>query len=481
MCPTSAPPFLRVSPKRKRNERGPLFTVPPQVTKMYFSVTPFFPSPDSWRGAYCFDFVKALMRQVKEGGGSEVEGRGGGGGEAESRGGAWRVLVFVPGAGDDYEIDGVRVCRFPTRQLPSNIFPFLFRRYNERSFLNKARDVMRREEAKPDCATAPRVAVCHAHTANYAIYALAAKRAFGCKALLHHHDLASFGLNLGALRHCALYNAWLFCRLRKLFEQIDCHVFISEASRKSFLSAPNTGWTVYGDYQRQMRGPAVFRCRPVRIKGAMVVHNGVDERLFGDEVEAENGGTRTRSFSIGCVGNFIGLKDQASLIKAVGLVAKEALPCLDEIKVIFIGSGPELEACKRLASRCEAEGVGGDGGGERNCSLAFEFHSEVPHARLPAFYRSLDLFVLPSYFEGFGCVFTEAWSCGVPFIACEGQGTDDLIAHEDRHLWLAKPRDPVDLAAKIRYYIDNRPQQRLVGKVSVDEIVAEFLGQVEGF
>ena len=70
---------------------------------IYIVVTPFFPSPTNWRGAYCYDFVVALMKT-----------------------GVYDVRVFVPGTGEDYTIGDIRVHRFPTRQLSSNIFPFLF-------------------------------------------------------------------------------------------------------------------------------------------------------------------------------------------------------------------------------------------------------------------------------------------------------------------------------------------------------------------
>lgn len=79
-----------------------------------------------------------------------------------------------------------------------------------------------------------------------------------------------------------------------------------------------------------------------------------------------------------------------------------------------------------------------------------EFLTKMRHEHLSDFYRSLDLFVLPSYFEGFRCVFTEAHSCGVPFITCEVQGIDDIISVEDRNKWLCKPKDAKDLAEKIQ-------------------------------
>ena len=214
---------------------------------VYLYVTPFFPSPETWRGAYCFDFVKALKRLRPD----------------------LRVEVFVPGKGDDYEIDGIKVWRFPTHELPSNILPFLFHRHNEKSFLAAL------ARAGVDLRN---VKICHGHTANFLIYPLAAKRVNPqIKTLLHHHDPQSFGLNLGILRRCWLYNMYLFPVLRRLHEQIDTHVFISESVKRSFLQAPRTDGCVYDDYIKQMR---FLPYRSVRIKDFVVLHNGVDDKLF---------------------------------------------------------------------------------------------------------------------------------------------------------------------------------------------------------
>lgn len=386
--------------------------------KVYLYTTPFFPSPDNWRGAYGYDFVVALQRQL----------------ELRVGVGEWGGEIFKPGDGTDYEIGGITVRTFKTWQLPSNILPFLFRKYNERSFIAKVKAVGETEGWKIEDIT-----ICHANTATFAIYPLAIKRLNAkCKTLLHHHDLQSFGLNGGRLRHCWLYNLYMFPVLRKLHEQIDTHVFISEASRKSFLMAPDTSWTIFEDYKKQMRG---LPYRPVKIKDSVILHNGVDKSIFNVEgrgemrlrskVEAE------REFVIGCVGNFDDVKDQMTLLRAVARIDEVEG---ERLRLRFVGSGPCLEECKRYAK-------------EHNIDA--EFLTEMQHEQLPDFYRSLDLFALPSYFEGFGCVFTEAHSCGVPFITCEGQGMDDILVGDNNGSgtkespWLCKPRDPEDLAKKI--------------------------------
>ena len=404
----------------------------------YLYVTPFFPMLTSWRGAYCYDFVKALKREL------EVEKLGGGG--------QWNVLVFKEGDGRDYEIGGIKVCTFRARRLPSNVFPNLFAHSNQKVFLSAVeRAGIKLED----------VAVCHGNTANYGIYPLAVKKVNPkCKALLHHHDLASFGLNMGRLRHCWLYNLIEFPILRRVHEKIDTHVFISEASRRSFLAAPDAGWTQFEDYKKQMRGVPY---RPARIRNSIVLHNGVDMSIFHPATQPRS---LTSTFIIGCIGNFIDLKGQITLLEAVKILNSGSgaqRSVRPTIRVVFVGSGPMLDDCRRFA---------------RENEIKAEFRTEVRHEELAGFYHSLDLFVLPSWFEGFGCVYTEAHSCGIPFIACEGQGIEDLIAAEDRHLWLCKPRDPVDLAAKIKYYIQNRPQQRLTGPIDINELAKEFFKKI---
>lgn len=391
----------------------------------YLYVTPFFPSEGNWRGAYCYDFVKALEKTGK-----------------------YDVKVLMPGEGGDYVYGGIKVHRFVIKALPSNLFPFLFRSWNELSFL---------EAVKRSGVDFKDVAVCHGNTANLGIYPLAVKRENpNCLTLLHHHDLQSFGLNNGALCHCWLYNVFQFMKLRKIHEQIDCHVCISGKVEESLRRVPDVGWTDYDYYRKQMRGLGFFR--PLKLKKAVVLHNGVDTSVFKPlDVPRE-----TKSFTIGCIGNFQVLKGQVDLLKALALIKDR----LGDWRLKFVGSGAlEPEMRKLIAENGMSDNV--------------EFLSEVRHEELPDFYRSLDLFVLPSWFEGFGCVFTEAWSCGVPFISCIGQGTDDLIKDGDRGKWLCRPHDSEDLASKIFRYWKTRDRQELACPVDVDVLVAGFANSFE--
>lgn len=77
---------------------------------------------------------------------------------------------------------------------------------------------------------------------------------------------------------------------------------------------------------------------------------------------------------------------------------------------------------------------------ERGVRDSVRFLGFVPDEELPALYSSVDVFVLPSEYEGFGIVFMEAMACGTPVIgtdvggvptAVEGGETGYLVGNED--------------------------------------------------
>ena len=108
-----------------------------------------------------------------------------------------------------------------------------------------------------------------------------------------------------------------------------------------------------------------------------------------------------------------------------------------------------------------------------------EWPTEVYHEDLPKYYRSLDLFVLPSVFEGFGCVYTEAYACGVPFMGVIGQGAEEVIMLNERDKWLIKPHDIDGLANLIERHYLNRDQQTLCKPIDIDDLIKGFLKEIE--
>ena len=86
--------------------------------------------------------------------------------------------------------------------------------------------------------------------------------------------------------------------------------------------------------------------------------------------------------------------------------------------------------------------------------------------RIAALMRSVDFFVLPSSYETYGLVVTEAMSSGLPVILSSRVGAAELV--EDVCRVIADPNDDVSLAAAMSELIDDPARAREVGKLARD-------------
>ena len=103
----------------------------------------------------------------------------------------------------------------------------------------------------------------------------------------------------------------------------------------------------------------------------------------------------------------------------------------------------------------------------------------MTHDLLPLYYNSLNIFVLPSIYEGFGCVYTEAYACGVPFIGVKEQGAAECVDPNEADKWLIRPHDSVGLADKIEQFYLHPTKQLLCKPYDINVLVADFLNKIE--
>lgn len=86
---------------------------------------------------------------------------------------------------------------------------------------------------------------------------------------------------------------------------------------------------------------------------------------------------------------------------------------------------------------------------------------KVPGDEIPLLYRRHDLFVLPSFFEGFGIVYLEAMGAGLPVIASAAGGAGDFVRHGENG-FLLPPGDSEMLSQFIRSLaVDRELHQRI--------------------
>ena len=341
----------------------------------------------------------------------------------------YKVIVVKPypfwKKSPDYEIDGIQVYRCPSWNLPTNLWQ------------NKLSDYLSAQSLKTKLKEVgvdiKDIAVCHTHVASLGFYALAIKKSNpSCVAVVQHHGFDVFGLTDGKLakykwheNHCIRYG-------RDICNAMDLNIGVSQKTL---------------DYVKSYPG--------VKLKREYVLYNGVDPTKF----YPPNQKVKNQNFTIGCIANFWPIKDQITLVRAVERLVKMGK---NDILVRFIGTGATREECERYVEN-------------NNLSQYFSFEDEVMHDQLFAFYQSLDLFVLPSYWEAFGCVYTEAYACGVPFIAIKGQGISEIIPKEDAEQWLIDKGDDERLATIINNYMICPRYQTLATNVNIDSLITEYI------
>lgn len=396
--------------------------------KVYLYMTSFFPSPLSWRGGFCYDAVKALMRNSD-----------------------YDVRVMVLGQGDDYAIDDIPVARFRRKTIGScDYFPYLQGWQNERIFLRKLQQI---GVALED------VAVCHVNeVSEYAVYAGALKKKNPkCLTLVTHHWACDWATTtFGRLGYVPLLSEIKYLWLRHLNLLLDAHIFVSDAAKRGF-GKYLTGIEVWNmaDIRQRLLFPHILPS--MRYKMAKVVYNGVDRRLFHPNPIPHKG------YVIGCVGNFTPGKRQIDLLKAFPKILK-AMP---DARLRFIGSGSELNACREYVH---------DNGLERKV----EFLSEVPHTEIPNFYNSLDMFVLPSVNEAFCCALIEAQACGLPIICCRGISAEEVMTDESKRNFLVDPYSPDQIAETVIRIKKEGLKTVFTFNLDIDVIAKSFIEWLHG-
>ncbi|MCM1177487.1 MAG: glycosyltransferase family 4 protein [Ruminococcus flavefaciens] len=392
---------------------------------IYIVVTPFFPTPENWRGPFVLDQVKAIQRN------SDYE-----------------VIVLRPApflsAFDSYEYDGVRVHFFPFISMPSGVLNGLPNKINGSLFMKSLKRLDIDEN---------NVKVVHSHTASLACCSATFKKYYhGVKSVLQYHDPDPFGIRNGSFTDTKWNNTIKAKLLIQQFEHIDLHLCISRKVEYNLIHFPNAAPDeCYESYKNAL---SYVKSVAVPNLNTYILHNGVDIRSFNERNKQKS----KIQFQIGSIANFADWKDQITLIKAIELI-KNKIP---NLKVVLIGSGPEYGSCLKYIQ-------------QHNLTEIIEFRKELHHCDLGGFYNTLDLFVLPSFFEGFGCVFLEAYACGVPFITCKGQGMDDYIAESDADKWLIEPKDAFGLSEKIFNYYANRYVQTLIDEFDIDKIISKYI------
>jgi teichuronic acid biosynthesis glycosyltransferase TuaC len=183
---------------------------------------------------------------------------------------------------------------------------------------------------------------------------------------------------------------------------------------------------------------------------ATVVYNGVDPQMFSP---GEHPGESAIVLS---VGNLIPIKGHEQLLRSFGALDRSNANLSCEI----IGDGPQLS---RLEALCDKLNIGDK----------VVFSGRQSRSRVVEAMRQCTIFVLPSRYEGLGCVYLEAMSVGKPVIACTGQGISEVI-EQGVNGWLVEAGNVAELTEALSCLLKDGERRRRLGQAGRRTILQDF-------
>lgn len=182
------------------------------------------------------------------------------------------------------------------------------------------------------------------------------------------------------------------------------------------------------------------------LKRAHVIYNGIDSMKFNPEKEEFNAirkefGIPNDKTLVGYLVRMTEQKDPFTMIRAIKIINNTN----KNIMFLMVGNGELLEATKKLASEL----------GVLDQIVFSNFRSDMP-----AILKAIDIYCLPSLWEGMPIGMLEAMAMGKACIATSVDGTTELV-NDGVNGILINIKDPEMLAKQI-INLHLHPQKRML-------------------
>lgn len=187
-----------------------------------------------------------------------------------------------------------------------------------------------------------------------------------------------------------------------------------------------------------------------------VIGHGIDIGLFHpvqDRAAAREALGLPQLRLIGCFGRIRRQKGTDVFVEAMLRV----LPSRPDAGAVVLGraTGPHQKVLDELKARVRTAGL----------EDRILFPPEVAPSEIAAWYRTLDLFIAPQRWEGFGVTPLEAMATGLPVIATTVGAFPDLLTEETGIL--IRPGNADAMAAAAAALLDDAPRARQMGEAGL--------------
>lgn len=204
--------------------------------------------------------------------------------------------------------------------------------------------------------------------------------------------------------------------------------------------------TIFNQVHEQ--GISESKIRLVSLRIDLSLFNPVsDTRL-----KVDNGGIT----KIGYVGRLVDGKGLEDLFEAVKILKSQNV----EFNCLMFGMGPLEAKLKKMAK-------------DLKISDKIEWRGFVPYSKVPQALAQIDIFVYPSWHEGFGRSIMEALAMEKAVVATRVGGIPDLIK-DGENGFLVEPHSPEALAQKIKELMENKDLREKFGKAGREWVSKNF-------
>lgn len=137
-----------------------------------------------------------------------------------------------------------------------------------------------------------------------------------------------------------------------------------------------------------------------------------------------------------------------------------------DLRLVVSGIGPDLQAAREHAV-------------EVGLAARVEFTGHVTYENAPLAYRRGDIFVSPTYSEGFSNTILEAMASGLPIVSTRAVGVVDCL-EDERDSLLVEPKDAAGLAVAIARLLDDAPLRQRLARRALDDARRLYSWQAVG-
>ncbi len=162
--------------------------------------------------------------------------------------------------------------------------------------------------------------------------------------------------------------------------------------------------------------------------------------------------------TLGYVGRLVDGKGLEDFLEAISKLKLQALSF--KFRVLIFGTGPLKGKLKKLAE-------------DLNITEKIEWRGFVSYSKVPEALAQIDIFVYPSWHEGFGRSIMEALAMEKAVVATRVGGIPDLIS-DGENGFLVSPHNPEKLARKIKELAENEGLREKFGKSGREYVAKNF-------